>query len=318
MVGHAPPWMISDEKLTPNSVPFRQRKHYRKGTQHQARACQFNRLDGVVIVSLQASILQRPYMKYADVEVGDGVRGVVEKVCPFGLIVSVTETIRGLCPRVQVSDTRSVTSRPGKKFKEGSEVRCRVLKVDAAHRRLLLTCKKSLVRDSAKLLSDYSQAEVGRCYSGVMTSVHPYGCIVHFLGGVKGLVRKSELGLGGVWSAAGSSGDPAQTFWAGQPVECRVLECEVSTQRLLLSLVLSPSPSSEGGVSGGAVESVRSGEVVEGEVTGIASNGITLRRDGTGEVLFMPALHLSDYPHHCSILLSCHQNRLEEALKEGE
>ena len=309
LVGYAPPWMISDEKQGPDSVPFRQRKQYRRGTQHKVRVCQFNKIDGLVIVSLQQSVLEKPYLKYSDVSVGDRVKGVIEKVSAFGLLVSVTENIRGLCPRNHVSDMKSIVSKPGKKYKEGAEVKCRVLNVDATRKRLLLTCKKSLLRDSAPL-ADYGAAKPGDSCTGVVTSIHAYGVIVHFFGQVKGLVRKSDLGLG-----AKASGDLTQLFWVGQPVECRVLECEVSTRRLLLSLGHAPSG---GGDNGVGEDVLKSGELVKGEVTGIASNGITLRHPRGGEVMFLPTLHLSDYPQHCTVLLSCHQRKLEQALKQSK
>lgn len=310
-IGYAPPWMITDETKTPDSVPIKERKQYRKGTLHEARICQFNRMDGVAILSLQRSVLDKPYMKYSDVQVGDCVSGVVEKVCPFGMIISVTEAIRGLCPRIHVSDTKTITLKPSKKYKEGSKVNCRVVNVDPVHKRLLLTCKKSLVQESGEILAEYTSAEAGACHRGVVTSVHPYGCIVHFFGRVRGIVRKSELG-----AVAKTFSDPALEFWPGQPVECRVLECEAAAQRLLLSLVLRPSEA-EAAV-GDSGEVLGSGDVVEGEVMGIASNGITLKSPLTGEAMFLPTLHLSDYPHHCSVLLSIHQTALEKALRESK
>lgn len=332
LIGYAPPWMITDEKITTESVPIKERKKYQKGTVHEARVSQFNRIDGFPILSLQLSVLEKPYMRYSDISIGDCVEGVVEKVCPFGLIVLVTETIRGLCPRIHISDVKSIILKPSKKYKEGSKVRCRVINVDPAHKRLMLTCKRSLVRESESgpILSDYSLAKPGRCFRGVVTSVHSYGCIVHFFGNVRGLVRKAELGAG-----AKVMTDPSLVFWAGQVVDCRVMECEVPTQRLLLSLVLDTPSEMEGGASVTMAvtheeEMVKAGSLVEGEVTGIASNGITLKyRDvagdgsnsssggGGGEKLFLPTSHLSDYLHHCSYLLSMHQTQLENALKEG-
>ena len=304
--GYVPPWMVMDNK--PASAPIKEKKQYRKGSTHQARVCQFNRIDGLVVLSLQKSVLEKPYMNYSSVGLGDRVGGVVERVCPFGMIISVTETIRGLCPRHHVSDTKTITLKPGKKYKEGSEVKCRVINVDPAHKRMMLTCKKSLLRESGGCLSEYSSAVPGARFCGVITSIHPYGCIVHFFGQVKGLVRKADLGVADV-------ADPALAFWVGQPVECRVLECDTPTQRLLLSFVLDPSQQAT--VLG--ANSLKSGAFVDAEVTGIASNGISLKCVGeSDEVVFLPTLHLSDYPHHCSLLLSFHQTQLEKALKESK
>ncbi len=313
--------MITDEKLSADSVPIKERKKYQKGSAHEARVCQFNRIDGFPILSLQPSVLEKPYMRYSDISIGDCIEeGVVEKVFSFGLIILVSEGIRGLCPKIHTSDIKSIVLKPSKKYKEGSKVRCRVVNVDSAHKRLMLTCKRSLVRESESgpILSEYSSAEIGGRYRGVVTSVHSYGCIVHFFGSVRGLVRKAELSAG-----AKVITDPSLVFWAGQVVDCRVMECEVQTQRLLLSLILNAPGEAVGGGIATATEgeeSVKAGSFVEAEVTGIASNGVTLKclgPTGDGEQLFLPTFHLSDYPHHCMYLLSKHQTQLEKALQEG-
>ena len=265
-------------------------------------------MDGVAIVSLQASVLEKPYMKYADISVGEMVEGTVERFGDFGMIVALTEHIRGLCPRLHLSDVRSIMKQPKKKYKEGSRVKCRVLSVEPSQRRLLLTCKKSLLRSSHEPLTDYTQARPGNIHHGVVSSVHNYGCIVHFFNRIRGLVLKSEL------SSTHVVQDPLTEFWVGQPVECRVLESEPASQKLLLSLKLHDFLP----VSVEQDESLVPGDIINAEVTGIASNGINLRCPHTGELAFLPSLHLSDYPALCTHLLNLHQARLEKALKEGD
>lgn len=306
--GYVPPWMVTDEEKQAGSAPIKQQKQYRKGSVHQARVCQFNRIDGLAILSLQKSVLDKLYMRYCDIEVGDVVSGIIERVCSFGMIVSVTDSLRGICPRIHTSDTKTIVSRPSIKYKEGSKVKCRVVNVDPTHKRLMLTCKKSLLRGA--VLTDYTSVQPGDRCCGVVTSVHSYGCIIHFFNQVKGLVRKADLGA----AATRNMSDPTQVFWAGQPVECRVLECNVPNQRLLLSFVLDPGKE----VAIEDADALTPGSIVEGELTAIASNGISLKYPVTGEPLFLPTLHLSDYPHHCSLLLSSHQRWLEGALKESE
>ena len=301
IIGFAPTRLISDEKTSSAK--------YRPGSLHPCRIVQFNTMDGVAIVSLQASVLEKPYMKYADISVGETVEGTVERFGDFGMIIELTEHIRGLCPRLHLSDVRSIMKQPKKKYKEGSKVKCRVLSVEPSQRRLLLTCKKSLLRSSRDPLSDYTRATPGNIHHGVVSSVHSYGCIVHFFNKVRGLVLKSEL------SSTHVVRDPSIEFWVGQPVECRVVESESEAQKLLLSLKLHDDflP-----VSLEQDESLAPGDVIDAEVTGIASNGINLRCPRTGELAFLPSLHLSDYPALCTHLLNLHQARLEKALKEGD
>ena len=300
VVGYAPTRLISDEKTSATK--------FRPGSLHSCRVVQFNLVDGVAIVSLQASVLKKRYMKFSDITTGETVEGTVERFGNFGMIVALTDSIRGLCPRLHLSDVRSIMKQPKKKYKEGSKVKCRVLSVDPSKRRLLLTCKKTMVRSTHDPLCDYAQATPGNIHHGVISSVHNYGCIVHFYDRVRGLVLKSEL------SSTHVVQDPASEFWVGQPVECRVMESEPSSQRLLLSLKLHDFLP----VSLDQDESLAPGDVVDGEVTGIASNGINLRHPVTGELEFLPSLHLSDYPCLCTHLLNLHQTQLEKTVKEGE
>ena len=300
MTGYAPTRLISDEKTSSS--------RYRQGTLHPCRVVQFNLIDGVPIVSLQPSILDKPYMKFADVSVGEVVEGTVEKFGDFGMIVSLADNIRGLCPKLHVSDIRTIIKQPKKKYKEGSKVKCRVLNIEPSERRLLLTCKKTLVRSTRDLLTDYSLATPGGVHHGMISSVHSYGCIVHFYNRVRGLVLKSEL------SSTHAVRDPASEFWAGQPVECKVLESEPSSQKLLLSLRLNDFLP----VSTDQDESLAPGNVIDAEVTGIASNGVNLRHQETGELAFLPSQHLSDYPDLCTHLLNFHQTQLEKTVKEGD
>ena len=307
IIGYAPAWKITDEKRDKAVARTTTKTLYCKGSHHPCRVIQFNLLDGVAIVSLQPSVLEKPYMKYSDLNVGEIVEGSVERFGDFGMIVTVTDTIRGLCPRLHLSDVRAIMKQPRKKYKEGSKVKCRVLNLVPSQKQLLLSCKKSLVRSTTEPLTSYTQAVPGGIHQGVITSVHSYGCIVHFYNRVRGLILKSEL------SSTHPVLDPTMMFWVGQPVECRVLNCDPSNEKLLLSFKLDTATA----VSVSQEDALTACSFVDGEVTGIASNGINLRYPKTGEVLFLPTFHLSDYPSLCSHLLNYHQTHFETAVKEG-
>lgn len=180
-------------------------------------------------------MLEKPYFKYSDIKIGEVVEGTVEKHGDYGMIVSLSDAIRGLCPRIHMSDVR--LKQPKKKHKEGSKVKCRVLHVASAERRLLLSCKKSFIRSPHDPLCEYSQAKPGGVHTGVVSSVRDYGCVVRFFGNVKGLVTKSEL------SSSQVIATPSSHFWPGQSVECKILRCEPASEKLLLSMRLdSPLP----------------------------------------------------------------------------
>ena len=282
-------------------------REHRAGARHACRVVQFNLMDGVAILSLQPSVLSQRYMKYADISVGDVLEATVEKHGRFGMVVSIQGSICGLCPTIHISDVR--LKNPQKRYKEGSKVKCRVLTVEAADRRVLVTCKKSLLKMEGKeMLSEYSQARPGEVFRGVIGHVHERGCTVFFFNNVTGYIPLSELSTSHVTPAS-----PASLVWAGQLVECRVLECVPETKRLRLSLRLDRSAPL--GIS--EEDALKPGMVVTAEVTGMASNGISLCYPATGEPAFLPTQHLSDYPAFCPILLSQHQSSLAAAVKEG-
>lgn len=299
MRGYAPLALVYDDKQESLG------REYRKGTRHACRVIQFNLLDGVAIVSLQPSVLEKPYFKYSDIKIGEVVEGTVEKHGDYGMIVSLSDAIRGLCPRIHMSDVR--LKQPKKKHKEGSKVKCRVLHVASAERRLLLSCKKSFIRSPHDPLCEYSQAKPGGVHTGVVSSVRDYGCVVRFFGNVKGLVTKSEL------SSSQVIATPSSHFWPEQSVECKILRCEPASEKLLLSMRLdSPLP-----VEVAEEKALSPGSFVDMEVTGIVSSGLNLRCPETGELSHLPTMHLSDWPHLCLPLLKMHQSSLERALRQG-
>ncbi len=265
-VGYSPSWMVSDQPESgQDSIQVKHRKEFRAGTLHEVRLVQYNSLDGVAIVSLRESVLEKRYMKYSDIHAGDFVEGSVERVCDFGVIVAITGSIHGLCPSIHVSDLQTVISNPSKRYKCGAKVKCRVLNVTPATRQLLLTCKRSLLRldksDSkdgvgsegegettrggrkGRVLCAYSSAKPGDCYTGVVTSVYSYGCVVHFFGQVRGFVHRKDM------NSPAALSNPASEYWEGQSVECRVLSCMLSSEKLSLSFKLDAEESDTAGMN---------------------------------------------------------------------
>ena len=283
---------------------------YGVGTRHTCRVVQFNLVDGVIIVSLQPSVLGQRYMRYSDIGVGDVLEGSVDKVGEYGMIVSVQGRIQGLCPSVHVLDARRRVA-PGKRPVERATVKCRVLAVEPEERRLLLTCKRSLLGlEAGELLTEYSQATPGRVVRGVVGRVMDRGCSILFFNHVSGFIPLEEMSMSVFPSAAA----PGSFVREGRAVDCRVLECNPETAFLRLSLRLDRHTPAEGMTDGTALAPRA---VVTAEVVGVAANGLSLRCPATGEVGFLPTQHLSDYPLFCPRLLSQHQVSLEAAVKEG-
>ena len=278
-------------------------KIHSQNSQHSCRIVNFNMLDGVAIVSLQQSVLDKPFMRYADVPVGDKLEGEITKMFDQGLVVSLTESINAFCPAMHVSDTAYRHSH--KKLKVGKMVKCRVLRVDVENRGLLVTLKKSLVNSEDPILASYTEASPGSIYTGTIVSIQEYGLIVRFYGDVKGLVSKTEL------SSTQVILDPSSAFKLGQVVRCKVLSCDPDAMKLSLSLRCDDS----------AASSKQPAVLIPGHVlndlvvTAVDSNGITLQHPLTQELAFLPVDMLSDYPLFSSVLLNNHSHKLQQASK---
>ena len=300
-VGYSPLPLIYDEKQEKLS-----REHH-VGSHHPCRVVQFNLIDGTAIVSLQSSILSQRYMRYEDISVGDILDSRVEWHGSCGMIVVIHGNIRGLCPVTHLSDGR--LKNPRKKYEEGKTVKCRVLHVNAEERRVLLTCKKSLLQlPEDEVLLDYTQATVGKIFKGVVSRIRSRGFNVFFFNNVMGYVPQSEMSVSHV-----TYPQPSSVVQPGQVVECRVLSCVPDKKRLQLSLRLDTTTLSDISSS----QQLIPGMEISGEVTGVAESGLSIRYEPTGEVGFIPKEHLSDYPSFCGRVLSQHQHSLETAVKES-
>ena len=283
-------------------------KRHSQGSLHSCRIVNFNLLDGVAIVNLQQSVLDKPFMKYSDIPVGSVVEGEISKVMEQGLVVFLSDSISGFCPAVHVSDVALGRSR--KKIAVGRKIRCRVLRVDVENRGVIVTLKKSLVKSETPLLASYSQASPGGIHEGTVVSVQHYGLVVRFYGNVRGLVPKSEL------SSTQIISDPSSMFKIGQVVRCKVLSCDPAATKLILSLRCETTEPQQATT---VYPPLIPGHIVDDLiVTAIDSSGITLQRPTTQELVLLPAGMLSDYHPFCSVLLSHHSHRLEQATRENQ
>ena len=113
------------------------------------------------------------------------------KVDTYGVIVSITNSIKGLCPMQHLSDAK--ISDPEKLFKVSSTTKFQVLSVDTKNKKVMLTHRKSFMSSRFPWIISYEDVKPGSFSIGLITSVQSYGCIVHFYDNVHALVPISEL-----------------------------------------------------------------------------------------------------------------------------
>jgi len=255
-------------------------------------------LAGRLLLSGRASVLKRAAPPVEPPSAGDVVEATVIRLGPTGARLrlggAVGGSLLGRVPRAHISDEVSL-KKPEATLKLGQPVRALVLQAAAAAGAesddpssssspaavpmLTLSLKPSLVESTLPRYAAYADAAAGTSSHGVVESVKPTAVLVSFLNGVKGVVYGSELRatLGAVWDA-----DPLSCYAVGQALKARVLRCEPTKARLVLSLLSAEeaatkpaalaAPGAERGAAAayppGAAVALRAGELVHGSVAG--------------------------------------------------
>uniref|UniRef100_A0A8C8EI06 Protein RRP5 homolog n=1 Tax=Oncorhynchus tshawytscha TaxID=74940 RepID=A0A8C8EI06_ONCTS len=226
-------------------------------------------------------------------------QGMVTSLQSHGMMVKVTDYIRGLVPWTHLSDI--ILKNPEKKYTVGMPIKCRVLSVDPQEKKLTLTRKRALIDSSLPPFLTYEDARRGRVSHGFIVCVKDFGCIVRFYGEVKGLVPPNELSTEPVVV-------PENMFYVGQVVKAKVLNCDVEKEKLLLSFKA---------VAGGDAEGppkpkfdFEVGKKVEVKVVSKVLTGLEVSILPEETTALLPMMHLSDHVSNCLLLW--------EGLQEGD
>uniref|UniRef100_A0A7N8YQG1 Protein RRP5 homolog n=1 Tax=Mastacembelus armatus TaxID=205130 RepID=A0A7N8YQG1_9TELE len=267
--------------------------------EHTCRILDFSPMDQIHLVSLRRSVIEKPFFRYHDLQAGQVVEGTVSVLLNHGMVVHLSDHIKGLVPRTHLSDI--ILKNPEKKYTEGMKVKCRVLSVDAENKKLYLTRKKAMVESSLPLLLSFSDAHPGCVSHGYIVCIKDFGCIVRFYNNVKGLVPLSELSSEPVVS-------PEEVFYVGQVLKTKVLQCDPKKAKMVLSF--------RAAIEGEKEQVAKPqfdceiGKRLEARVLKKSVNGleVAILPDEIRAVL--PTMHLSDHMSNCPLLW--------ESLQEGD
>ncbi|CAH1239583.1 PDCD11 [Branchiostoma lanceolatum] len=262
---------------------------FKLGTQHSCRVINCSPLDGQAIVSLKKSVIEQPFLRLQDLKPGQVVEGKITSVQPHGIMVSLSNYVRGVVSKIHLADI--ILKNPAKKFNEGDKIKCRVLNVASEGRHLALTHKRTLLSSKLPILASYQAAKPGTWAHGFVLAVQDFGCIVMFYNNVKGLLPKREMGQD-------AQEDPRKLFYKGQVVKCRVMSCHPAQEKLTLSL----KPENSGTPVAAADFEV--GKMVDVEVTEVKPDSLGVKVQGSDTPGFLPMMHLSDHQENCPLLLS--------------
>jgi len=216
-----------------------------------------------------------------------------------GIIVNIGG-LRGFVPSSQISAGRRAQSSgdtPEQRWQKmvGQPITVRIIEVDRERRRLILSerAASTETRQSVKERV-IDELEVGKTYTGRVTSLSNFGAFVN-INGADGLVHLSELS----WDRVQH---PSEVLEVGQEVKVKVINVDREKKRIGLSLrALADDPWAS------RVAKFSVGQLVEGAITRLTKFGAFARLEGDIEGL----IHISEMADH----------RIEhpkEVMKEGE
>jgi rRNA biogenesis protein RRP5 len=267
--------------LAADSGPFK------LGTEHRARVLEYNAMDNLFILSLQERVIQQRFLRVEDVAIGEVVKGEVEKLMTDetglrGLIVTLSEGVTGLVPRIHLSDVQ--LQHPEKKFRQGTTVSARVLSTDSVKRQVRLTLKKSLVNSDLEPWSKYTQIKDGASSLGTLIKVQANGAVVQFYGRVRGFLPVSEMSEAYIK-------DATQHFREGQVLTVNCLHVDPEHSRLTVSC---RDPSHAGLDLHHALQALAPGTITSGTIFEKSEDDLLLRLESSDVIARLEIDHVSE------------------------
>lgn len=296
---------IADQKIETLSETL---GPYKLDSVHKARVTGYNPMDGLFMVSLEPKVISQQFLRFEDVQVGQAVLGMVEKLIVdeagvTGILVNIADGISGLVPKIHFADI--TLQHPERKFQLGSAVKARVLSTHPEKRQLRLTLKKTLVNSDEDAWDSYEKLSPGLQAPGTLVNILSTGAVVQFFGAVRGFLPISEMSESYIEN-------PNDHFRLGQVVSVRIVSLDAKERRMIVSC---KDASVFSAAQGEALKQLEPGSVVEGTVSEKTKDEIIVELFGSGLKAFLPIAHLNDRSiHECLSLAK--RIRVNQVLKE--
>lgn len=192
------------------------------GTVLKVRILDANKRDNKLIFSEKEAVKDSLASRFAELSVGDTMKGVVTGVVDFGAFVNMAG-IEGLIHISEISWER--VSDPNDYIKIGQEVEAKIIAIDKE--RLSLSIKQ-LTPDP--WLSEVEQLKKGAKVEGTVTRITPFGAFVQISPAVEALVHVSEIGNN-------AETDPEKIFTLNERRDFKVLEVDKEARKVSLTAV---------------------------------------------------------------------------------
>lgn len=187
----------------------------------RARILDANKKENKLIFSEKEAVRDDLAARFAELKVGDVIKGIVTGVVDFGVFVNI-EGIEGLVHISEISWER--VSTPSEHVKVGDEIEAKIIAIDKE--RLSLSMKQ-LTEDP--WLSEVAKLKKGSKVEGTITRITPFGAFVQISPAVEALVHVSELG-------EGSDVDPEKVFTLNERKSFKVLDVDKENRKISLSI----------------------------------------------------------------------------------
>ena len=202
---------------------------YFVGSKHKARVIGLNKFEGLLTLTMDPKIIDTKFMVPLQIPVGEYINGgEIIKVLPdgAGIQVKIFNDFDAFVPPEHMSDVRLVY--PERKYKVGSKIKGRVLKVHGS--KIFITLKKTLVNiEDDEVLSNFELAEIGLKTPATVEKFVHNGAIVSFFGNLRAFLPKNEISETFVK-------DAKDFLKKGQTVNVRIMDRDETQQRLIVTL----------------------------------------------------------------------------------
>ncbi|XP_030753555.1 protein RRP5 homolog [Sitophilus oryzae] len=256
-----------------NKVSDAVKKKYPVGSVHQCRILDYNHVLNAFICTTEQSIVKADIFHPKDLTLGQLLKVTIISIKDEGLVVKFRH-LTGFVTNLHISDS-AYTDNIKKKYKEDQKVTSRVLNIDGD--KVLFTLKPSLIKCD-NYLTTVEDAEVGKCFTGVVAKIQETGTLVAFFGNVKGWLsnknkRKDQINV-------------SNYFFMGQVIKVYIRNIEGTN--IFLSL---DKPQEK---------ALKIGSKICGTVKSIVDEGINITLEHKHTKGFIPNSHLSSYPSLCA------------------
>jgi small subunit ribosomal protein S1 len=187
----------------------------------RVRILDVSRKDNKLIFSEKEAVKDDMQARFAELKVGDVVKGIVTGVIDFGAFVNV-DGIEGLIHISEISWER--VEDPRNYVKVGDNVEAKIIAIDKE--RLSLSLKQMTEDPWLKEIKAFNKGDV---VEGKITRITPFGAFVQLSPGVEALVHVSEIG-------SDETADPQQVFKLNEKKRFKVLDIDSDARKIALSL----------------------------------------------------------------------------------